>query len=121
MGQTREAELLAAAQILGVRAVHFLDYIDGDLDQADPAAAIGQIAGHLRRLRPQVVVTFGPEGAYGHPDHIAICQFTLAALVAAADPAWRPGPGSAPHRVSKLYYMADTETAWRCTAACLAT
>jgi LmbE family N-acetylglucosaminyl deacetylase len=107
-GKTREAELLCAARILGVREVQFLNYIDGDLDQADPVGAIGQIAGHLRRLRPQVVLTFGPEGAYGHPDHMAISQFTLAALVAAADPAWQPDPGQPPHRVSKLYFMADT-------------
>ena len=36
---------------------------------------------HLRRVRPDVVVTFGPDGAYGHPDHIAISQFTTAAIV----------------------------------------
>ena len=40
---------------------------------------------HVRRIRPDVVVTFGPDGAYGHPDHVAISQFTTAALVAAAD------------------------------------
>jgi len=107
-GKAREAELLAAAQILGVREVHFLNYIDGDLDQANPREAIGQIVAHLRHLRPQVVITFGPEGAYGHPDHMAISQFTLAALSAAADPAWQPDPGQATHRVSKLYFMADT-------------
>ena len=44
------------------------------------------IAAHLRRVRPQVVVTFGPEGAYGHPDHIAISQLTTAAVVRAAGP-----------------------------------
>ena len=107
-GKVREAELLAAATILGVREVQFLNYIDGDLDQADPAGAIGQIAAHIRRVRPQVVLTFGPEGAYGHPDHMAISQFTLAALVAAADPAWQPGGSHPPHRVAKLYFMADT-------------
>src|SRR5579859_1122778 len=107
-GKAREAELLAAAGILGVREVRFLNYIDGDLDQADPPGAIGQITGHLRRVRPQVVITFGPEGAYGHPDHMAISQFTLAALVAAADPAWEPNAGQPPHRVSKLYFMANT-------------
>ena len=47
-----------------------------------------RIVAHLRRVRPDVVVTFGPDGAYGHPDHIAISQFTTAALVAAADPSF---------------------------------
>lgn len=107
-GRTREAELLAAARVLGVREVNFLNYIDGDLDQAEPAAAIGQIVGHLRRVRPQVVITFGPEGAYGHPDHMAISQFTIAALTAAADPAYRPDLPHSPHRVAKLYFIADT-------------
>jgi LmbE family N-acetylglucosaminyl deacetylase len=109
-GQRREAELLAAAKILGVRDVQFLNYIDGDLDQADPASAIGQIVTHVRRVRPQVVITFGPEGAYGHPDHMAISQFTLAALVAAANPAWQPADGLAAHQVSKLYFMADNQS-----------
>src|SRR6187401_166300 len=74
LGRTREAELRAAAAELGLREVSFLDYIDGDLDQADPAEAVGRIGAVLRRVRPHVVITFGPDGAYGHPDHIAICQ-----------------------------------------------
>ena len=76
VGRAREAELLAAAGELGVREVRFLDYPDGALDRVDPAEAIEKIAGHLRRVQPQVVVTFGPDGAYGHPDHIAISQLT---------------------------------------------
>ncbi len=107
LGRLRTGELQAAAQALGLREVHFLDYIDGDLDQADPVEAIGKIVTQLRRVRPQVVVTFDPFGAYGHPDHIAISQFTQAAIVAAADPAYGRINGAAPHRVAKLYYMAD--------------
>src|SRR4051812_25659316 len=98
LGQIRESELRAAAAVLGVCEVTLLDYIDGDLDQADPAEAIAQIVAHIRRIRPQVVTTFDPSGAYGHPDHIAICQFTTAATVAAADPTYMPGDHPA-HRV----------------------
>jgi len=108
LGQRREAELLAAAQALGVREVEFLDYVDGELAQADPAEATAKIVRHLQRVRPHVVITFDPNGAYGHPDHIAISQFTTAAVVAAADPYYNSN-GSAsptPHRASKLYYMA---------------
>ena len=47
-----------------------------------PREAQDVIASHLRRVRPHVVITFGPEGAYGHPDHIAISQLTTAAIVA---------------------------------------
>jgi LmbE family N-acetylglucosaminyl deacetylase len=108
LGKIREAELLAAAKVLGIREVSFLDYIDGDLDQADPSEATARIAGHIRRVKPHVVATFGPEGSYGHPDHIAICQFTTAAVVCAADPAFALADGAAPHRVSKLYYREHT-------------
>ncbi len=103
VGRAREAELRAAAGELKVKEVHLLDYIDKDLDQADPAEVIGRIVAHLRRVKPQVVVTFGPEGVYGHPDHIAISQFATAAAVAAADNEYR---------TSKLYYMVSTQDSW---------
>jgi LmbE family N-acetylglucosaminyl deacetylase len=103
VGRTREAELRAAARELKVKEVHFLDYIDKDLDQADPTEAIDRIVAHLRRVKPQVVMTFGPEGVYGHPDHIAISQFATSAVVAAADNQYR---------TSKLYYMVSTQESW---------
>jgi len=116
VGKTRESELLAAAQELGIRQVSFLDYIDGDLDQAHPGEAVAKIVDHLREIRPHVVVTFGPEGGYGHPDHIAICQFTTTAVASAADPEFPPGAKSpsspSPHKVSKLYYMAWSHEKW---------
>ena len=49
--------------------------------------------GHIRRVQPDVVVTFGPDGAYGHPDHIAISQFTTAAIIPAADALKEPCDG----------------------------
>jgi len=103
LGRIREAELRAAMGELGVRGLSLLPYIDGDLDQADPAEATARIAHELRRFRPDVVVTFGPDGAYGHPDHIAISQLTTAALIEAAA---APGSGLAAHCVSKLYFLA---------------
>jgi LmbE family N-acetylglucosaminyl deacetylase len=81
--------------------------MDGELDQADPAEVISRIVPQLRRIRPQVVVTFDPNGAYGHPDHIAISQSATAGIVAAADGTYRPESGP-PHTVSKLYYMVST-------------
>jgi LmbE family N-acetylglucosaminyl deacetylase len=102
VGQAREAELRAAARELGVREVRLLEYIDGDLDQADVNDASEKIASHIRRVRPHVVVTFDPFGAYGHPDHVAISQLTAAAVVRAADA----------HRVSKFYYFVNGERKW---------
>jgi LmbE family N-acetylglucosaminyl deacetylase len=116
LGRIREAELRAAAKVLGLREVRFLNYIDGDLDQANPAEATAKIARHLRRVRPHVVLTFDPQGAYGHPDHIAICQLTTAAVLAAASSSGSSSGSSngssvraRPHRVAKLYYMVDSE------------
>ena len=117
VGRTREKELLDAARELDIQEVNFLDYVDGSLDRADPTEAVGKIVEHLRRVRPQVVITFGPEGAYGHPDHIAICQFTTAAVACAADPDFGVPNGSLQssrkhHRISKLYYMAWAQGKW---------
>jgi len=112
LGRVRERELRAAAAALGIREVALLGYHDQLLDQAEPRIVAERIAGHLRRVRPQVVVTFAPDGAYGHPDHVAICQFTTAATVLAADAAARLDgeDGTAPpHAVSKLYYLAWPE------------
>jgi LmbE family N-acetylglucosaminyl deacetylase len=103
VGKTREAELRAAAKELGLREVEILGYPDGALDAVDPAVAQEAIAGHLRRVRPHVVITFGPEGAYGHPDHIAISQLTTAATSRAADREFA---------VSKLYYIAWSAATW---------
>jgi LmbE family N-acetylglucosaminyl deacetylase len=101
----REQELRAASRVLGIEDVTLLDYGDGRLDEADPVQAAARIAAEIRRVRPHVVLTFAPDGAYGHPDHIAICQLATAAVVAAAS-------GDAPHTVSKLYYMATTQARW---------
>jgi LmbE family N-acetylglucosaminyl deacetylase len=113
VGRVREAELRAAGKELGIREIHFLDYIDGDLDQANPMEAQRKIVGFIRRLRPHVVVTFGPDGAYGHPDHIAISQLAGAAVLLAADGGYAAGSvAKAAHRVSKFYYMAWSKPKW---------
>ncbi len=110
LGRIREAEEREAARELGVTDVRFLDYVDSELDRADPREAAAAIAGHLRRVRPQVVATFAHEGAYGHPDHIAVSQLTAAAVVRAAD--GRLEDGFDPHAVSKLYHIAWGSATW---------
>jgi LmbE family N-acetylglucosaminyl deacetylase len=117
VGRVREGELQNAARILGIKEVHFLDYVDKDLDEADPAGVIEKITGHIRKIKPQVVITFGPEGGYGHPDHIAISQFTTAAVMQSAG---SKGPGI-PHSVSKLYYMAWPPDKWEAYQAAFKT
>lgn len=118
LGEIREAELRAAAEILGVRHVRFLGFVDGRLDEADPREAAARIAGHIRELRPQVLITFDPFGGYGHPDHIAVSQLALAGVMRAAtagealdadEPVTRD---RAPHQVQKMYYAAWTDRVW---------
>lgn len=109
LGQIREAELRNAVEVLGIKSLSFLDYIDGQVDKANPSEIIGKIVTHIRRIQPQVVVTFPHDGNYGHPDHIAIGQFTNAAVVCAADSTCKDPENLPSHRVSKLYYMVDGE------------
>ena len=105
LGEIREGELRAAARVLGIRDVVLLGYPDGNLDAVDPSEIHAAIVSHIRRFRPHVVITFSPDGSYGHPDHIAICQFTTAAVVAAADPGHGQGE---PYAVPKLYYFVNS-------------
>ena len=109
LGRIREAELREAAAVLGIRGVSFLDYRDGELDQAPAEEVVAKIVRHIRRVKPHVVVTFDQNGLYGHPDHIAICWHATAAVAAAGDPMFSDPDGQPAHQVSKLYYMAWTE------------
>ena len=110
LGQWRARELEGAVRVLGIKEFYFLDYLDGEVAFAPYAEIIGKIASHVRRIKPQVAVTFPPDGNYGHPDHIAIGQFASAAIVRAADANYKTEEGLSPHCVSKLYYMVDTES-----------
>jgi LmbE family N-acetylglucosaminyl deacetylase len=109
LGRIREQELKDASRVLGISRVGLLDYEDQHLDQADAGGAIAALVREIRHARPHVVLTFPPDGAYGHPDHIAISQFTSAAVVAAANGAFG---GGEPHVVSKLYYLAWNARTW---------
>jgi len=118
VGCAREAELREAAAVLGIREVSILDYPDGAVDGVPAATAIRAIASHIRRIRPEVIVAFGPDGAYGHPDHIAVSQFTTAAVVCAADTSYRTADApevdsDLPHRTAKLYNLAWRSSKWQ--------
>jgi LmbE family N-acetylglucosaminyl deacetylase len=93
LGAVREEELREAMTSLGVADVRFLDYRDSGLDgeQLDPlaltAASLADVAAalvpHILDLRPKMIVTFGPDGIYGHPDHIHVHHAALRAVSAA--------------------------------------
>jgi hypothetical protein len=82
----REAELRLACERLGVTRVRCLDHVDGTLANADFPALAGEVTGIIREFRPDAVITFGPDGGYGHPDHVTISAATTAACRRAARP-----------------------------------
>jgi LmbE family N-acetylglucosaminyl deacetylase len=81
----REAELRRACARLGVGSVRCLDYVDGTLADADFDGLVADVVKVVREFRPDVVITFGPDGGYGHPDHIAISAATTAACEQAGE------------------------------------
>ncbi len=117
LAAVREQELRAAAAAVGARDVRFLDYRDsgmaGTPENDDPRAfcrapeddVVAKLVVHLRAVRPATVLTFGPDGIYGHPDHLAIHRAAVAAVRAAADPDYLPAVG-APWAVPALYFNA---------------
>ena len=116
LGSVREQELRASMREVGVTDVRLLDYrdsgMDGTPENADPrclmqapeADVVVKLVVHLRAVRPATVVTFGPDGIYGHPDHLTIGRAATAA-VHAADPGYLPAVGD-PWRVTAFYHAA---------------
>ena len=114
--QVRQDELRCAAGMLGVQELIFLGYRDsgmvGTPENEDPRAyinvpadeVVARLVGIIRRLQPQVVITFEPGGGYGHPDHLAIHRHTVAAFHAAADAAQYPEEGQ-PWQAGRLFYQ----------------
>ena len=70
-GDIRERELRQAAEHLGIE-VYFLGYQDGGLANTPPEMLLETIACWIDLVQPQVILTFGPEGVSGHPDHVTI-------------------------------------------------
>jgi LmbE family N-acetylglucosaminyl deacetylase len=109
LGAVRRRELQEAAHVLGVAGVRFGGYPDGRLKEVDADVLVGEIVRFLRELRPQVVVTFGPEGAPNtHTDHRAISRAATAAFFLAGNAtAYRDqlAAGLAPHGAARLYYV----------------
>ncbi len=117
LGMVRERELRCAAQILGIEEPIFLDYRDsgmaGTPENEHPEAfiqipsdeVVRHLVGIIRRIQPLVVITFEPNGGYGHPDHIAIHRHTVEAFHAAADPTRFPEHGT-PWQAHRLFYTA---------------
>ena len=118
LGGYRIGELTAALGQLGVAAPRFLGgagcWRDSGMvgtprrgrtrfADADPGWVCDQLADVIAELRPHVVVTYDPDGGYGHPDHIQAHRVTTAAVAAVAD-RWR---------VPKFYWTVVSTNAFR--------
>jgi LmbE family N-acetylglucosaminyl deacetylase/predicted transcriptional regulator len=74
----RTQELERSLEIEGVTEHTWLDYRDGECDNADFAKACEDLGQVVRAFRPDTIVTFGPDGYTGHPDHQAVSRWTSA-------------------------------------------
>ena len=110
LGSVREVELRAAMRHVGVSDIRFLGYRDsgmrGTADNDDPRAFVnaddavlnGQLLAIMREVEPDIVVTFGEDGIYGHPDHVKVHYATAAAVTVYGAEHGKDGPA--------LYYNA---------------
>ncbi|MBN1571126.1 MAG: PIG-L family deacetylase [Acidobacteria bacterium] len=104
----RRAEFAASCKILQVTEGHVLDYPDGSLCRSDFNAAVSDLTRRIRVIKPDLILTMGPEGAItGHLDHAMASIFATMAFHWAARNDRFPeqlSDGLTPHRTQKLYY-----------------
>jgi LmbE family N-acetylglucosaminyl deacetylase len=103
----RRNELIAAARVLGVRGeIIAAGYPDGGLADVDADRLIGDVVQFLRDVKPDVVITFGPEGAPNtHRDHRAISRAATAAFYLAGLPTAYPEQERPTHAAARLFYV----------------
>ncbi len=116
LGAVREGELRTAMSHVGLAELRILPFRDsgmaGTPQNADPrslemaadAGVIAFLTSHIRQLRPSMVMTFGPDGVYGHPDHVKIGRLAMDAVVLAAE--IRLSGLGKPFRVTSMYHTA---------------
>ncbi len=84
LAPVRERELERSMSILGVDEHQFLGHCDGEVAEVPDEVGIAQLEEIIDRIRPDTIVTFGPDGMTGHGDHVTVGRWaTLAARRAA--------------------------------------
>jgi len=105
--EQRRGELRAAASELGIREIHALDFVDGELESGPRER--GAVCEIIREVRPDLVLAHDPWKRYRlHPDHFHAGRATVDAIVAARDPHFFPALGH-PHRPSNLLLFEPDE------------
>jgi LmbE family N-acetylglucosaminyl deacetylase len=116
LGALREKELREAMHALGVSDVRLLGYRDSGMEGSEEAnhpnafvrvpvaTAVARLVPLIRAIRPEVVLTYGADGIYGHPDHRHIYEAAVAAVEAAGNPAYDDASGAAPWQTPALYF-----------------
>jgi mycothiol S-conjugate amidase len=116
LADVRRQELAAATSIIGYDEVVMLGYRDSGMPgteanknpdcfaMAPLDEAVGRLVAIIRRVRPQVIITYPEEQTqYPHPDHLRVHEISVIAFDAAGDPDAYPEAG-APYEPQKLYY-----------------
>jgi LmbE family N-acetylglucosaminyl deacetylase len=103
----RRNELISAARLLGVRGeIVTRGYPDGELAHAEADQLVGDVVAFLREVKPDLVITFGPEGAPNtHRDHRAISRAATAAFYLAALQTAYPEQQRPTHAAARLFYL----------------
>jgi LmbE family N-acetylglucosaminyl deacetylase len=116
LGIIRERELGDAMRRIGVNDVRFLGYRDSGMEgspeaehsrafvRVAPETAAAELVTYIREIRPQTVITFGPDGVYGHPDHRHVHEAVTLAVPLAADPNHKGRANSEPWQIDALYF-----------------
>ena len=115
LAAVRTRELAAALAVLGVTEHIWLDYPDGGCEKVDQDQALARLREIVDRVRPDTVLTFGPDGATYHPDHMAVSRWMSAAVAGTnvrvlhqvATPEWQAEANKVV--ASELVMMADRE------------
>ena len=121
LGEVRREELRRSCKNLGIQEPVLLGYRDsgmrGDAANDDPASllsasadeVVARLVGEMRYFRPHVVLTYGPDGIYGHPDHITMGRHATSAFKLAGDPSTilrPPHDDLPPFSPTRLFYGA---------------
>ena len=105
LAEMRARELGDSCRLLGVKHWEILGYQDAHLDRTNLYEVVGELVKRIREIRPQVIITFGPDGGMtAHLDHAMAGVFATVAFQWAGRTDRYPDAG-APYAPQKLYYL----------------